>query len=324
MKNSKKILALLLALALVLAAFGGCGGSDSSSGADSSAGKDTSTADSETSDVSTSGGDGETHMLRIVQPGTLPAEYDKGIAAVNEKLKADGVNVDVSIQRIPWDSYKEKLNLMLTTGEEFEMLHVMNDVKTLSSIAGMGALLPLDEYLGKYPDLVAKFTDNEWRGTMYDGKYYAVPDAWMNMDGYHTFLTYREDVAQKIGYNSFPTESVDDVLDFMKKSQEYILEETGVKAYHWMHQNNDTAHWLHRSYDTYPFYVENSLGLVLSRQDGTIDSFYESEEFRQDCDTYYRMYQDGLIDPDVLNMDSQVKYTSEVLGAFLPSPHVWD
>ena len=53
-----------------------------------------------------------------------------------------------------------------------------------------------------------------------------------------------------------------------------------------MHQNQDTAHWLHRSYDTYPFYVENSLGIVLIRQDGTVDSFYESEEFKQDADTY--------------------------------------
>lgn len=320
MKRTKKILALLLALAMLVTLYAGCGSNDNQSSTPASQPQSSKAGSEPDASSAANEDDGTVHPLRIVQPGTLPAEYDKGIAAVNEKLKADGVNVEVSVQRIPWDSYEEKLNLMLTTGEDFEMLHVMNDVKTLASIAGMGALLPLDDYLEKYPELVAKFTDNEWRGTMYDGKYYAVPDAWMNMDGYHTFVTYRQDVAEAIGYDSFPTGSVDEVLDFMKKSQDYILEETGVKAYHWMHQNNDTAHWLHRSYDTYPFYVENSLGLVLARQDGTIDSFYESEEFKQDCDTYYKMYQEGLIDPDILNADSQVKYTQELLGAFLPSP----
>ena len=98
-----------------------------------------------------------------------------------------------------------------------------------------------------------------------------------------------------------------------------MLEETGIKAYNWYHQNQDTAHWLHRTYDTYPFYVENSLGLIIARQDGTIDSFYESEEFKQDCEVYQKMFQQGLINPDILNMDSQVKYDQANLGAFLPS-----
>ena len=92
-----------------------------------------------------------------------------------------------------------------------------------------------------------------------------------------------------------------------------------MKAYSWFHQVQDTAHWLHRSYDTYPFYVENSLGICLIRQDGTVDSFYESEEFKKDANTYYEMYQAGLIDPDILNRDHQKQYDDANYGAMLPS-----
>ena len=74
--------------------------------------------------------------------------------------------------RIPWDAYAEKLNLMLTTGEEFELLHVMQDVKNLSSIAGMGAIISIDELMEKYPDLYNKFTETEWLGTLYNGEKY--------------------------------------------------------------------------------------------------------------------------------------------------------
>ena len=315
MKKTKKLLALLLALALMVTAFAACyGGTGEDTASDSSTGS----AAADNGDDGETADDGTVHPMRIVQPGTLCEDYDTGIAAVNEKLLEDGVNIEVSMTRIPWDAYAEKLNLMLTTGEEFELLHVMQDVKNLSSIAGMGAMISIDELMEKYPDLYNKFTETEWLGTLYNGEKYAVPCYWRTFDNVMSYMTYRSDVAEAVGYDEFP-ETTEEIIDLMKKSQDYIVEETGAKAYSWMHQNQDTAHWLHRSYDTYPFYVENSLGIVLIRQDGTVDSFYESEEFKQDADTYYEMYQAGLIDPDILNRDSQKKYDDAKFGAMLPS-----
>ena len=259
------------------------------------------------------------HPMRYVQPGTLPVDYETGIAAVNEKLLADGYDIEVEIIRIPWGEYDTKLNMMLASGEEFELLHVMQDVKNMSALAAMGAIVPIDEYLDNYPTLQSIFTETEWLGALYNGEHYAVPCSWRSFDNVMSYMDLRTDVMKAVGYEEFPSESVADVIDLMKKSQDYILDETGIKAYNWFHQNQDTAHWLHRTYDTYPFYVENSLGLVLARQDGTIDSFYESEEFKQDCETYYEMYQAGLVNPDVLNLDHSVMYDDAGLGAFLPS-----
>lgn len=320
MKTTKKLLALVLALALVVTAFAACSGGTTteSSKTESSKTEESKTEESKTESSETNTDDGTVHPMRYVQPGTLCADYETGIAAVNEKLKADGVNIEVSIVRIPWDAYAEKLNLMLTTGEEFELLHVMQDVKNLSSIAGMGALLSIHDLIGNYPDLYNKFTETEWLGTLYNGEEYAVPDSWRTLDNIMSYVCYRKDIAEKVGYDEYP-ETLDGMIDLMKKSQDQILEETGMKAYTWFHQNQDTAHWLHRSYDTYPFYVENSLGIVLTRQDGTVDSFYESEEFKKDANTYYELYQAGLIDPDILNRDSQKKYDDAKFGAMLPS-----
>ena len=320
MKTMKKLLALVLALALVVTAFAACSGGTTteSSKTESSKTEESKTEESKTESSETNTDDGTIHPMRIVQPGTLSSDYETGMAAVNEKLKADGVNIEVSVTRIPWDAYAEKLNLMLTTGEEFELLHVMQDVKNLSSIAGMGALLSIHDLIGNYPDLYNKFTETEWLGTLYNGEEYAVPDSWRTLDNMMSYVCYRKDIAEKVGYDEYP-ETLDGMIDLMKKSQDQILEETGMKAYTWFHQNQDTAHWLHRSYDTYPFYVENSLGIVLIRQDGTVDSFYESEEFKKDANTYYELYQAGLIDPDILNRDHQKKYDDAKFGAMLPS-----
>ena len=320
MKKTKKLFALLLALALMVTAFTACyGGTGEDTASDSGSSSEAeATADDSAAGEDAQASDDTIHPMRIVQPGVLPTDYETGIAAVNEKLKEDGVNIEVSVTRIPWDAYAEKLNLMLTTGEEFELLHVMQDVKNLSSIAGMGAIISIHDLIGNYPDLYNKFTETEWLGTLYNGEEYAVPAAWRSFDNTMSYMNYRSDIAKKVGYDEFP-DNVDDIIDLMKKSQDQILEETGMKAYNWFHQNQDTAHWLHRSYDTYPFYVENSLGICLIRQDGTVDSFYESEEFKKDANTYYELYQAGLIDPDILNRDSQKKYDDAKFGAMLPS-----
>lgn len=320
MKNAKKLLALILALAMTLTVFVACGDSDKKTPSgdkdkDVSVVEESKTDDEEPEVAETS----KKHPCRIVQPSTLSDDYDTVIKAVNDKIEADGLDIEVSVIRIPWDTYNEKLNLMFTTGEEFELLHIMQDVRNLSSIAGMSALLPVDDLVAKYPDLEGRFTEIEWKGTLYDGQRYAIPASWRSFDNNLSYMCYREDVMQKAGYEEFP-KTTDEIIDLMEKSQDIILDETGAKAYSWFHGvNQETAHWLHRSYDTYPFYVENSLGIVLARQDGTIDSFYESDEFRQDAEVYYDMYQKGLVNPDILNLDTTKKYNEADIGAFLPS-----
>ena len=42
------------------------------------------------------------------QPGSDWPMQDEVIAKVNEKLQADGVNIEVKLQRIPWDAWDQK------------------------------------------------------------------------------------------------------------------------------------------------------------------------------------------------------------------------
>ena len=326
MKKNKLMAGVLASIMLLSTACGSAQTTVDSSAAEKSAAEETAGAtqqsteaaaqSSESADAADS--NGTVHPCRIVQPGTLCDDYETGIAAVNQKLKEDGVDIEVEVIKIPWDSYNEKLNLMLSTGEPFEILQVMQDVKNISSIATMGAIIPVTDYIDKYPDLKNKFDDVAWRSTLYNGEYWAIPDYWCTFDKTMSYMIYRSDIAEKVGYEEFP-DTLDGIMDLMKKSQDAIKEENGMTAYNWFHQIQDTPHWLHRSYDTYPFYVENSLGVVLARQDGTIDSYYESEEFKQDANTYYKMYHDGLIDPDILSLDHQHQYDEADFGAFLPS-----
>ena len=318
MKNKMKLIALTLIVALSMSLLAACGGSDKDSDGGRTTGSDATTTSSSSGEQKQEQKEEKTiHPMRYVQPGNLPPDYETGIKAVNEKLQADGYDIEVEIVRIPWDAYDQKLNLMLSSGDEFELLHVMQDVKNISSLAIRDALLPIDDYLDKYPNLVSKFSEKEWQASRYKGQIYAVPVYWKSFDNAIGNMTVRTDVMKKFT-DTFP-DTPEGIIDLMKKMQAYIKEEVGKTPYHWPHQLSVPPSWLHRMYDTFPFYVENSLNIVLIRQDGTVDSYFESEEFKKDAYYYRQMYTAGLINPDILNATHEEKYDEVKIGAFLPS-----
>ncbi|MFR5899205.1 MAG: hypothetical protein ACLUIO_06885 [Neglectibacter timonensis] len=112
----KRLLAVALCAAMAVSA-GAC------SGADSGSSEKTSSAGSQA--VSAAAGSSAPQPMRYVAPGSDWPMQDEVIAKVNEKLQADGVNIEVKLQRIPWDAWDQKTQLMISSGEEFEMLHVM-------------------------------------------------------------------------------------------------------------------------------------------------------------------------------------------------------
>lgn len=115
----KKHYAILCAVVLALSTLIGCG-----KASDSPAANGENNASSPKSDNNNTS---EVVRIKYVVPGTEPKDYQKVFEKVNEKLAADGVGVEVEKIFIPWDAWDQKLNLMLSTGEEFDLFHVMQD-----------------------------------------------------------------------------------------------------------------------------------------------------------------------------------------------------
>jgi putative aldouronate transport system substrate-binding protein len=260
------------------------------------------------------------HPMRFVVPGVAAPDYGAGIRAVNDKIRADGLDIEVSLVYIPWDVYDQRLNLMMSTGEPFELLHVMQDVKNISNLVGRNGIVPIDEYLSRYSNLTTRFSADDWKAGRFSGKSYGVPATWRSFDNYIGAVAVLLNPLRKAA-GEFPLNgNIDQLIDISKKMQAQILADKGKTAYHWMHQISWPPNWLHRTYPTFPFYVEMGGSLVLARQDGAIDSYFESQEFKWDCENYRKLYQAGLIYPDILNTQSQ-HWNDEfsLLAVMLPS-----
>ena len=253
--------------------------------------------------------------MRYVAPGSDWEKEDEIIGLVNEKLQREGVNIEVELVRIPWDAWDQKVNLMLSTGEEFELLHVMQDRKSATVLRSQNAIQPLNDYLDNFPDLKETLSER-WPEFTVNGEILAVPvkpNYYISRDYGRIF--YRQDIFEKAG-GKVP-ETVDEVIELAQKMQDILMEDTGEKCYTWLHTLSRPATWLHRSYEEAPFIVDNTMGIAKCNMDGTVDSFYESDIFKRDCETYQKMYELGLIDPDILTTDSEDRSNAADYGKFI-------
>jgi putative aldouronate transport system substrate-binding protein len=312
MRKDKKLFSIVATTCILAGLMSGCKPAPAAQET-TKANSDTTTKANETTEKPAA----KIEKVNYVTPGNTFTDQDAALAEINKKLQADGANVEVSFTRIPWDGYQQKLNLMLSSGEEFDLLHVMQDIVNISSLTSMDAIVPIDDYVNKYPELIKKFNENQWSMGKFNGKIYAVPADWQDFSKINGYLFYRDDILKKVT-DKFPTD-FDGLLDVMTKMQQEIKAETGKTAYHWMHQVSSNPSWLHRTYSEFPFFVDSSNSLTLVKQDGTVESYFESEVFKKDAEAYRKMFKAGLVDPDVLNAQSQKKYDEMKVGATLPS-----
>ena len=246
----------------------------------------------------------EVETIRYVVPGNNMEKEDEVYAAINEKMKADGLNLKLEVTRIPWDAWDQKTQLMVASGEEFDLIEVMQDLKTVGVLYGQGMLTPLNEYLEKeeFSFLKNLFSDAVWSETsLGDGTILAVPAITTANEGkVYGDVNYRSDIAEKLGLE-IPT-TPEEVVEFTAALQQYFIDTEGITAYAYS-TRRDPFDWIIRGMDQDYFDI-NEMGLAGVRQDGTVFSWVESEEFKYCCDIMHQFYERGLIDPDVLAQDA--------------------
>ncbi|MDR0910680.1 MAG: extracellular solute-binding protein [Spirochaetaceae bacterium] len=274
--------------------------------------------------ASSSGSDASAGKLpiRYYMPGSADPDQDAVVKAINDKLAADGVNIDYQPIYVPWDQWSNKINLMLSTGEEFELFHVMEDMTPVSAYVSRNNLTPLNKMLSDdYPALKAHFDSVYWQGFTVNGEIYSVPAVWYNFSQGDVDIRIRKDKYDQ--YKVPVPQTVDQIYTSLKQLQDAWKAEDGQTRYFYLHQLTSQLNPLHRAYDTWPFYVSTD-GLFTIDQKGNARLFYETAEFQQDCSFMNTLYTRGLLDPDILNRPADtienIKAQGDLLMGFFTGP----
>lgn len=327
----KKILAMILVVLMVTAMFAGCGttaatpttaAATTAAATTAAATTAAATTEATTTEAATTAAatestpavnDGEILPLRWYMPGSPTPQADLVNAAVTAKMQADGLRLDFQPKYIPWDQWVNKINITLSSGEEFELLNIMEDYITTSSYTSRGGLTPLDDLIDQNaPDMWKLFDKVLWSCATVGGKVMTVPAYWRDNSGDgEGVITYSKTRFDEYGLTIPKT--MDEMLTTMVTLQEKQTKATGIKSYMYEHSLNRCPVALHRAYASWPFYASQD-GIYKVTQDGTASLFFESDEFKMDCEFMNKAYKLGLVHPDILNLPPDTINANKTAG----------
>ncbi len=156
MMKKRKILALILAMSLVLSlSLTGC------------------QSVSNSSNSSKNSNSSETKKLVVLFPGSTPKDLTEVNTALSNYVK-DKINATVELRPIDWGNYKDKLNLMFASGEEFDVLWTAS-WQNYGDEVSSGKIIPLDSLVDQYGQGIKTVLDPAVvKGGEVNGKVYAV------------------------------------------------------------------------------------------------------------------------------------------------------
>jgi putative aldouronate transport system substrate-binding protein len=249
--------------------------------------------------------------FRYVMPGTPAADNDMVIAAVNEKLKAQ-LKLELQTTYIPWDAWENKINLMLASGEEFDLFHVMQDWIPYATYFSKGGLADITDAIARYGANLKKAIPAEiWGGASVKGKTYVIPTFWVELASEGDFAI-RGDLLAANGL-AVPTTPEELLAAAEKVAANWKGKDRPYLPMTPSSNNADPigmhSSVLHRAYASFPFTVKEKLFYV--SQTGEVKSWVETPEFKQDAAWFRVAYQKKLINPDVLTI-KQEQFSAQI------------
>ena len=169
------------------------------------------------------------------------AENLKRAAKVLEALlRAAGLNVKIEIDSYyehvsDWGAWKSKFVAAYEAGEAPDIISGID----MAEAAEAGWIIPLDEYIEKYSDMLKDIPDYLWDACKYKGKIWGVPQ-----DVASQVFYYRKDVLRELGWSEEEVEALADKIaagevtwdDLMKIAKEAM--EKGLVEWGFYHRPN--------------------------------------------------------------------------------------
>lgn len=311
---SKRILALLLALVMIVGVFAACGG-DSNSSSSSAGGNTSSTAGGNDANSTADGGDDEPANVSA-GPDPTDEHYDfdcywyydwatiktwGGDAA--SAAWADKFNVTVTFSKPDADP-DSKLNLLLTGGDLPDAM-ILDRGRVLNSVVRAGALVEIEQFM--YPGCSFE-TDTAMVARelqKVDGKLYGVPNWCRGEDsvatgGNYQFIvnTQAYEAAGSPALNTF-----DDLHDYVAK-----VKELGLKSYSGLDMIPYACTGTNNGFYVYqPFFrclgARNIVESYFTQENGKLDLCVREPLFIQALKTANQWFNEGLFTSEVFTDD---------------------
>lgn len=216
--------------------------------------------------------------------GTPPKDLDKVNDAVNKYISSK-LGFTINIKFFDWGDYTNKMQVMINSGENFDICFTCSWANDYLSNVRKGAFVPLDSLLSKYgKDTIKAIDPGFWEGVKVDGKTYAIPT---NKElPWNPSWVFNKDLVDKYKFDLTKIKKMEDLEPLLKTIKD---KEPGVVPFYITKGFNPTT-----SFDK----LAGPLGVDLNDPSLKIQNFYENPETIKTVQLLHKWYKLGYINSD--------------------------
>ncbi|MFV0401769.1 MAG: ABC transporter substrate-binding protein [Oscillospiraceae bacterium] len=294
MSKTRRILSGLLAIVLIATIFIGCNGGTGSSGssatessaassaADSSEPASTDDGGEESSEAPAPSGDFKEVTLKFTTIGNSQPDTARISQAASDYLKSIGKPYSVEINIVEWSAYNDVVNLMLNSGEKFDVVFTANWAASYYANVPNGVFAPLNDYLAANPEIEEILTADFMNAAQVNGVNYALPTN--KEKARQVGMLFRKDIVDAMGMDITTVKTKEDMEQWMVKAKE----EHGL----WTWPNFIPM-------DRQPDILEERLLSLSYDGSGTVVATDLTPEFKESLVLLNKWYNMGLISPNL-------------------------
>lgn len=246
--------------------------------------------------------------LKMIMPGDMSARMGDFLEnELNDRLKKD-LNMKLELTYIPWSNYSQKLELALSTGEDYDLFWY--GAPFVSYYYTKGYIQPLDELLGQHgEDLVKHIPEGNFKQYEIDRKLWAIPSQAFTSAGKFSSVMVRQDLLEKVGMSEINT--IADLEQFFKSMQ-------AIDPSYYGYLETDRGHemlWRELTDRNYSSLDERML-FIVDEDSGEMLSYVETELYKQVAQLRESWVKQGIIDINLVG-NPAAKFDQENAGKLL-------
>ncbi|THF83498.1 extracellular solute-binding protein [Cohnella fermenti] len=226
--------------------------------------------------------------LRMIMPGDESARMREFVDnELNERLKRE-LNMKLELTYIPWSDYQSKIELALSTGENYDLFWY--GTPFVAEYKAKGYIQPLDALLQEYGnDLTANIPADNFKLDTIDGKLWAIPSQAFTSAGKFTSVMVRQDLLESVGMIGIRT--IADLEAFYTKMR---AKDPSYYGYLETDRGQDVL-WRELSDRPLSFLDENQM-FAVDEDSGELVDYLESDLYKEVAQVRKRWVDTGLID----------------------------
>lgn len=221
----------------------------------------------------------------------------KDMKLVNDELNkmlAEKSDIQVNIKMLDWNAYDQKMNMIISTKEEFDLCWTAPQTNDYYNNIARNAFVPLDDLMEKYaPKTKALVSDELWEATRVNGKIYGSINYQVMATAYGYAV--QRPVMNASGLNYAEITNYNDLDDILAFAKENYPDKIPLK-----YSNTQEPFT-----SSLPMFGMEAIGgnqtpgaLVRGTDDYKVVNQYETEEFKKFITKMHEWYKKGYLQSD--------------------------